>query len=128
MNLHELVEHIQLHISYSRHDDWIVQNGVKLYDIISKHRGNFTILEEYYNVRPLGKLLPKELEEDLSLYYIITDCKLTTNILPPRSQFISSILVTRHFNLISYWIDNGQENLPKSLKSGRYKFKLLLRG
>src|SRR5688572_10196137 len=46
MNLHELVEHLQQHISYSKHD-WIVQNGVKLYNIISQRKGVFSILEEF---------------------------------------------------------------------------------
>ena len=63
-------------------------------------------------------MLPKELKEDLNLYYIIPDCKLATKVLPPRS-----ILRSNHFNLISYWIDNGQEVLPS-----QHEFNLLLRG
>src|SRR5207248_2743865 len=87
--------------------------------------------EYYFKVRPLSKLLPKELEEDLNLYYIVPDCKLATEVLPPRSfknRFDSSILTTEHFNLISYWINNGQELLPNHLKSSQYEFHLLLRG
>jgi hypothetical protein len=84
----------------------------------------------YYKVRPLGKLFPKELEEDLSLYYIIPDCKLATKVLPPRTyqNIGSSIITMNYFNLISYWIDDGQEILPKFVVSVRYEYKLLLRG
>ena len=58
---------------------------------------------------------------------------MATNILPPwryqnNSKFDSSFLLTKHFNLISYWIDNGKEVLPDFLKSGQYEYKLLLRG
>jgi hypothetical protein len=87
--------------------------------------------EYYYKVRPLGKLLPKELKEDLNLYYIVPDCKLATKVLPPRkTQFIfgSSILTTNYFKLISYWIDDGQEVLPNVLENGQYKYNLLLCG
>ena len=37
--------------------------------------------QEYYY---RDKLLPKELEEDLCLYYIVPNCKLTTKVYPPR--------------------------------------------
>jgi hypothetical protein len=86
--------------------------------------------EYYYKVRPLVKLLPKELEEDLDLYYIVPDCKLVTEILPPRTyHYIDSSIITRkYFNLISYWIDDGQEILPKFIDSIQYEYKLLLRG
>jgi hypothetical protein len=89
--------------------------------------------EYYYKIRPLSKLLPKELEEDLLSYYIVPGCKFATKVLPPRiSQyeklFGSLILTRKFFNLISYWIDNGQEVLPNPLENGGYKFNLLLRG
>ncbi|GBC24811.2 BTB/POZ protein [Rhizophagus irregularis DAOM 181602=DAOM 197198] len=87
--------------------------------------------EYYYKVRPLGKLLPKEVEEDLLSYFIVPNCKLATKVLPPRKiqyKFGSSILKGTHFNLISYWIDNGQEVLPNPLEDGQYEFNLLLRG
>ncbi|CAB4420107.1 unnamed protein product [Rhizophagus irregularis] len=82
-------------------------------------------------VHPLDKLLPKEIKEDLLLYFIVPDCKLTTKVLPPRkSQYIfdSSIFKRTHFNLISYWIDNGQELLPNPLEDGQYELNLLIRG
>ncbi|RGB33295.1 hypothetical protein C1646_761894 [Rhizophagus diaphanus] len=89
--------------------------------------------EYYYKVRPLGKLLPKELEEDLLSYYIVPDCKLATKVLPPRKsqnnkRSESSIITTKHFNLLSYWIDDGQETLPNTLRNGQYEYNLLLRG
>ncbi|GBB92190.1 hypothetical protein RclHR1_01980015 [Rhizophagus clarus] len=90
--------------------------------------------QEYYSkVRPLGKLLPKELEEDLLSYYIVPNSRLATKILPPRiSQndkvFGSLILTRKYFNLISYWIDDGEELLPNPLKNGQYEYNLLLRG
>ncbi|GBB92967.1 hypothetical protein RclHR1_20920003 [Rhizophagus clarus] len=83
--------------------------------------------EYFYKIRPLGKLLPKELEEDLNVYYIVPDCKLVTKVLPPRKSY-SSILLVNHFNLISYWIDGGKEVMPNGLKNGQYKYSLLLRG
>jgi len=177
MNLNELVDYLQQHITTLSHD-WIIHNGVKLFNMVSRHKGAFLKLEEYckniidkdpklfvksnkfweleddallsliqldnlnmeeieiwenlirwgiaknptlnadmttwtsdnynvlketlnkfvrhirffqmspqeyyYKVRPLSRLLPKELEEDLNLYYIIPSCKLVTNILPPR--------------------------------------------
>jgi hypothetical protein len=112
------------------------------YDILKKTLSNFihhirffqmTPQEYYYKVRPLGKLLPKELEEDLLSYYIVPDCKLVTKILPPRKsqnnkRSESSIITAKHFNLISYWIDEGQETLPHILKNGQYEYNLLLRG
>ncbi|UZO18045.1 uncharacterized protein OCT59_009368 [Rhizophagus irregularis] len=87
--------------------------------------------EYYYKVHPLDKLLPKEIKEDLLLYFIVPDCKLTTKVLPLRkSQYVfdSFILKRTHFNLISYWIENGQELLPNPLEDGQYEFNLLLRG
>ncbi|GBB92192.1 hypothetical protein RclHR1_01980017 [Rhizophagus clarus] len=116
--------------------------GLDEYDILKRTLSKFihhirffqmTPQEYYYKVRPLGKLLPKELEGDLLSYYIVPDCKLVTKVLPPRkSQNIkgteSAILTTKHFNLISYWIDDGQETLPNVLKNGQYEFNLLLRG
>ncbi|GBB92188.1 hypothetical protein RclHR1_01980013 [Rhizophagus clarus] len=83
--------------------------------------------EYYYKICPLSKLLPKELE--LS-YYIVPDCKMATKALPPRkSQIYDSLILTvNHFNLISYWIDNGHEVLPNPLKYGQYEYNLLLRG
>ncbi|RGB23154.1 hypothetical protein C1646_16235 [Rhizophagus diaphanus] len=84
--------------------------------------------EYYYKVRPLGKLLPKELKEDLNLYYIVPNSILATKVLPPRIKFDSSILTTNYFNLISYWIDDGQEVLPNILVNGQYKYNLLLCG
>ncbi|CAB4418883.1 unnamed protein product [Rhizophagus irregularis] len=86
--------------------------------------------EYYYKVRPLSKLLPKELEEDLNLYYIVPDSTLTTKVLPPRNSniFDSSILTANCFKLISYWIDDGQEVLPNVLENGQYKYNLLLCG
>ncbi|PKY23224.1 hypothetical protein RhiirB3_526350 [Rhizophagus irregularis] len=87
--------------------------------------------EYYFKVRPLCKLLPKELEEDLNLYYVVPNCKLATKVFPPRkSQYVfgSSIFTINHFNLISYWIDNGQEKSPKLNGNVRYEYNLLLRG
>ncbi|GBB92184.1 hypothetical protein RclHR1_01980009 [Rhizophagus clarus] len=90
--------------------------------------------QEYYcKVRPLSKLLPKELEEDLLSHYIVPEYKLATKILPPRKSqndkiFGSLILTRKYFNLISYWIENRQEVLPNILKNGHYEFNLLLRG
>ncbi|CAB4441045.1 unnamed protein product [Rhizophagus irregularis] len=87
--------------------------------------------EYYFKVRPLGKLLPKEVEEDLNLYYVVPNCKSATKVFPPRkSQYVfgSSIFTINHFNLISYWIDNGQEKSPKLNGNVRYEYNLLLRG
>src|SRR5947207_13781841 len=55
MNLYELVEYIQQHIIHLNSDnDWIVQNGVKLFNTISLHKGVFPKLEEFcYNI--MGK-------------------------------------------------------------------------
>jgi hypothetical protein len=92
---------------------------------------NMTPQEYYSKVRPLGKILPKELEEDLNLYYIAPNCKLATKVLPPRqfqNNFGSYIITTNHFNLISYWIDGGQEVLSNPLNNIQYEFNLLLRG
>ncbi|CAG8640806.1 5010_t:CDS:2 [Rhizophagus irregularis] len=49
MNLYELVEHLQQHIISSNHlnNDWIVQNGIKLFNTISLHKGAFPKLEEF---------------------------------------------------------------------------------
>ncbi|EXX63240.1 BTB/POZ protein [Rhizophagus irregularis DAOM 181602=DAOM 197198] len=92
-----------------------------------------TSQEYYYKVRPLGKLLPKEIEEDLLSYFIVPDCRLVTTVLPPRKSqndkiFGSSIITRKYFNLISYWIDDGQEVLPNPLNNNRYNFNLLLHG
>ncbi|GES92992.1 BTB/POZ protein [Rhizophagus clarus] len=84
--------------------------------------------EYYYKIRPLGKLLPKELEEDLNVYYIVPDCKLATKVLPPRKHCSSIILTTNHLSLISYWIDGGKEVMPNGPKNGQYEYNLLLRG
>src|ERR1051325_1268816 len=48
MNLNELVEHLQQHITGINHD-WIVQNGPKLFNAISRRKGVFSKLEEYCN-------------------------------------------------------------------------------
>jgi len=205
MNLHELVEYLQQHITTLNHD-WIVQNGVKLFNMISCHKGTFLKLEEYcknimseepklfidsnefwgleddalLSIIQLDNLNMKEIEiwenlikwgiaknptlnanmttwtsdnynvlketlnkfihhirffqmspqEDLNLYYIIPSCKLVTNVLPPRNKnnFDSSILTTKHFDLISYWIDGGEGQSPVYPKSRKYEFKLLLHG
>jgi hypothetical protein len=89
--------------------------------------------EYYFEVRPLSKLLTKELEEDLLSHYIVPDYKLATKILPPRESqndkiFGSSIITRKYFNLISYWIDDGQEISPKFIESIQYKYNLILRG
>ncbi|CAB4380150.1 unnamed protein product [Rhizophagus irregularis] len=51
MNLHELIEHLQQHIiNLSRlNNDWIIQNGVKLFNIIFNRKGVFPKLEELCN-------------------------------------------------------------------------------
>src|SRR5436190_8795844 len=48
MNLYELVEHIQQHILNINYD-WVVQNGVKLFNTISRHKGVFSKLEKFCN-------------------------------------------------------------------------------
>ncbi|CAB4418468.1 unnamed protein product [Rhizophagus irregularis] len=99
MNLYELVEHLQQHIISSNHlnNDWIVQNGIKLFNTISLHKGAFPKLEEFckniMSQEPKlligsSKLLPKELEEDLNLYYVVPNCKLATKVFPPRKSQI----------------------------------------
>ncbi|GBC24798.2 BTB/POZ protein [Rhizophagus irregularis DAOM 181602=DAOM 197198] len=101
--------------------------SVKEYDILKETISKFiqhirffqmTSQEYYCKVRPLSKLLPKELEEDLLSHYIVPEYKLATKVLLPRKTqndkiFDSTILTRKYFNLISYWIDNGQEKLPK---------------
>src|SRR6185437_2773189 len=50
MNLHEFVEYIQQHIISQNHlddNDWIVRNGVKLFNTITIRKGVFLKLEEF---------------------------------------------------------------------------------
>ncbi|GBB92189.1 hypothetical protein RclHR1_01980014 [Rhizophagus clarus] len=51
MNLHELSEHIQQHIINlsSLKNNWIIQNGVKLFNTVSRRKGIFPKLEELCN-------------------------------------------------------------------------------
>ncbi|CAB5331583.1 unnamed protein product [Rhizophagus irregularis] len=51
MNLYELVEHLQQHIIDLNHsnNDWIKQNGIKLFITIFRHKGVFSKLEELCN-------------------------------------------------------------------------------
>ncbi|CAB4418890.1 unnamed protein product [Rhizophagus irregularis] len=125
--------------------DYLEMKEVEIWDNLNKmgklYQNLFNIFDffqmtsqEYYcKVRPLSKLLPKELEEDLLSHYIVPEYKLATKVLPPRKSqndkiFDSTILTRKYFNIISYWIDNGQEKLPKFTESFRYKYNLLLRG
>ncbi|CAB4420339.1 unnamed protein product [Rhizophagus irregularis] len=157
MNLHELIEHLQQHIiNLSRlNNDWIIQNGVKLFNIIFNRKGVFPKLEELYDEALLSiiQLESLEMKENCNLgefnkmgklyqnlFNIFDFFKMTPQeyyykvrplVLPPRKiqyKFGSSILKGTHFNLISYWIDNGQELLPNPLEDGQYEFNLLLRG
>jgi hypothetical protein len=81
----------------------------------------------YYKIRPLSELLPKELNEELILHYLVPGSSLNTKVLPPRKVNIESkIIDMEHIYQIVHWIDKNQGEV--SLKIVPYDFKLLLRG
>ncbi|GES79521.1 BTB/POZ protein [Rhizophagus clarus] len=81
----------------------------------------------YYKIRPLSALLPKELNEELILHYLVPGSSLNTNVLPSRKVIIESKIIDMdHIYQIVHWIDKNQGNV--FLKIVPYEFKLLLRG
>uniref|UniRef100_U9U136 Kelch-like protein 17 n=1 Tax=Rhizophagus irregularis (strain DAOM 181602 / DAOM 197198 / MUCL 43194) TaxID=747089 RepID=U9U136_RHIID len=88
--------------------------------------------EYFYKVRPYKKLLPKQLKDDLKLYFIIPNSNLTTTILPPRiPKFMlnSSIITLKQSLIISSWIDyKDDSSMYTSQQENPYNLILLLRG
>ncbi|RHZ86410.1 hypothetical protein Glove_51g60 [Diversispora epigaea] len=87
---------------------------------------------DYFDkIKPYEKLLPKELLEDLQLYYTVPnhDKPQKSIILSPRKHLIagSNILESMHATLISGWIDRKDYSNIESL-TNVYEFELLLRG
>uniref|UniRef100_U9UJI4 Serine-enriched protein n=1 Tax=Rhizophagus irregularis (strain DAOM 181602 / DAOM 197198 / MUCL 43194) TaxID=747089 RepID=U9UJI4_RHIID len=81
----------------------------------------------YYKIRPLSALLPKELNEELILHYLVPGSSLNTKVLPSRKVNVESVIIDMdHIYQIVHWIDKNQGEV--SLKLVPYEFKLLLRG
>ncbi|CAG8687287.1 18902_t:CDS:2, partial [Racocetra persica] len=90
-----------------------------------------TCTEYYYQVRKYKKLLPKELRENLKLYFIIPQSIPRTAILPsriPKYTLESTIIDSKRTALIASWIDRKEDSIYYQAEENPYKFKLLLRG
>src|SRR5207249_247797 len=75
----------------------------------------------------LSALLPKELDEELILHFLVPGSTLHSKVFPPREVSIDSrIIEMEHIYQIVHWIDKNQGEV--SLKVVPYEFKLLLRG
>ncbi|GBC06775.1 hypothetical protein RclHR1_07030005 [Rhizophagus clarus] len=83
----------------------------------------------YYKIRPLSALLPKEVDEEIILHFLIPESSQNSKMLPRRlsnlSNGPSNIIKLEHIYLISNWIEKKQETFSKV---PQYEFKLLLRG
>ncbi|CAB4403721.1 unnamed protein product [Rhizophagus irregularis] len=82
----------------------------------------------YYKIRPLSALLPKELDEDIILNFLVPESSQNTKILPRKLSSVnkySKIIKLDHIYQISHWIDKKQENYSRV---PQYEFKLLLNG
>ncbi|CAG8614505.1 12962_t:CDS:2, partial [Dentiscutata erythropus] len=104
----------------------IRQNIVQLFNIASYNESLFGKLLSHF--RKYKKLLPKELRENLKLFYIIPNSVPESEILPPRILHASKIINPNQAALIASWIDHKDGStyyLPKEIP---YSFKLLLRG
>lgn len=86
--------------------------------------------EYFYKVRPYKKILPRNLKEDLQLYYIVPlGQPKYTSVLPPRMGLRpdSVIITSQHAAIIANWIYNKPRDTYKPHEIP-YHFKLLIRG
>src|SRR5687767_10998629 len=58
----------------------------------------------FYKIRPIKRLLPTKLYDDLKLYFTVPNSKPKTRILPPRVNLNSRIIDSWCVPLISNWI------------------------
>ncbi|CAG8458647.1 4198_t:CDS:2 [Acaulospora colombiana] len=85
----------------------------------------------YYKIRPFKKLLPKELRENLKLFFIIPNSIPKTSFLPPRIPKLaldSNIIDTKRAALLCSWIDRREGPSVYLPHENPYHLKLLLRG
>ncbi|CAG8690542.1 14057_t:CDS:2 [Acaulospora morrowiae] len=83
----------------------------------------------FYKIRPVTRLLSKELDDDIASHFIIKDNQSETNWLPPRKPkeiLESEIIDTRCTDIFSNWID--RKALDNIQQFNQYSYKLLLRG
>jgi hypothetical protein len=82
----------------------------------------------YYKIRPLSKLLPKELNEEIILHFLVPESSQISKVLPRNLSNVnaySKIIKLEHIHQISHWIDKKQGHFSNVLQ---YEFNLLLSG
>ncbi|CAG8451144.1 4837_t:CDS:2 [Acaulospora morrowiae] len=85
----------------------------------------------YYKIRPYKKLLPKELRENLKLFFIIPNSIPKSSFLPPRIPKLaldSTIIDTKRAALLCSWVDHREGTSLYLPHENPYNLKLLLRG
>ncbi|RHZ86418.1 hypothetical protein Glove_51g58 [Diversispora epigaea] len=83
----------------------------------------------YFKVRPLNQILPKELKEDLEMYFIIPDCKPSSQVLPPRNNDQNSMIISiNHKAFLASWINGNNETISLPYPINCNKLNTLLRG
>ncbi|CAG8509452.1 5791_t:CDS:2 [Diversispora eburnea] len=131
LTLLELVETIQDHIIFMD-SEWLEKNCDKLLksimhnqmlkklrkfceDFMSSVPEKFFKLYDFSGLEeeiPLNQILPKELKDDLEMYFIIPDCKPTSQVLPPRNNDQNSVIISiKHKAFLASWINGNNETI-----------------